>query len=334
VKIAFFETEDWEIPILKQGLNGNEGIFYKGALTNENVAKAKDADVVSVFIYSKLNKDLLRKLPKLKYITTRSMGTDHIDLEACKKAKIKASNAPHYGDNSVAEHAFGLILAISRNIHKAYLRAVNKNYSIEGLMGFDLKGKTLGVIGTGRIGSHVIKIASGFEMNILAYDCKANKELIKKYGCKYVALDNLLKESDIVTLHVPYCKENHHLIGKKEIASMKPSAVLINTSRGPIVDTAAVLRALKSEKLAGLGIDVVEGEELIKEEKELLHEAYRINLKKMRELAVDHELLNNEKVVFTPHIAFYSQEAVKRILDVTIENINAFAKGKPINLIC
>jgi len=225
----------------------------------------------------------------------------------------------------------GLILSISRNIHKAYLRTVNKNYSIEGLKGFDLKGKTLGVIGTGRIGSHVVRMASGFEMNILAYDCRQNKEL--KGMCKYVSMDKLLKDSDIITLHVPYCPENHHLIGSNEFGKMKRGAIVINTSRGPIVNTKTMLSALKSGKIGGAGIDVLEGEELIKEEKELLHDVKKLDLKKMRQLALDHELLNDEKVVFTPHIAFYSQEAVMRILEVTIENLIAFGKNKPINII-
>jgi D-lactate dehydrogenase len=254
-------------------------------------------------------------------------------MKACRKHKIKVSTAPHYGDNSVAEHTFGLILSISRNIHKAYLRTMNRNYSIEGLKGFDLKGKTIGVIGTGRIGSHVTKIASGFEMNILASDHHVSKELVRKYRCKYVSLQVLLKNSDIVTLHVPYCDENHHLINEKAIKMMKPSAVLINTSRGSVVDTNALVKALESDKIAGAGLDVLEGEELIKEEKELLHGVHKINLQKMRQLLLDHELLDNERVVFTPHIAFYSEEAVRRILEITSENINSFAKGKAINLI-
>jgi D-lactate dehydrogenase len=332
VKIVFYEVQDWEIPILKGALRDEGLVFIKEELTAGNVVKASDAEAISIFIYSKIGKEILDKLPKLKFITTRSMGFDHIDLRECKKRKIKVSTAPHYGDNSVAEHTLGLILSISRNIHKAYFRTVNKNYSIEGLKGFDLKGKTLGVIGVGRIGTNVVKIAKGFEMNVLAYDCHPKKEL-KKY-CKYVKMDELLRESDILTLHVPYCKENHHLIDTKEFAKMKPSAVLINTSRGPIVDTKAMLEALKSGKLSGVGLDVLEGEELIKEEKELLHSVNGLDLEKMRELAIDHELLNDERVVFTPHIAFYSQEAVMRILEVTIENLVAFEKKKPVNLIC
>jgi D-lactate dehydrogenase len=332
MKIAFFEIQDWEIEVLKKALKGHQLSFYKEELTMSNLAKAVDSEAISVFIYSKMNKEILTKLPKLKFITTRSMGFDHINLDECRKRGIKVATAPHYGDNSVAEHTMGLILSISRNIHKAYFRTINKNYSIEGLKGFDLKGRTLGVVGVGRIGSHVVKMAAAFEMNVLAFDHHPQKELEK--CCKYVSFDYLLKHSDIITLHVPYCPENHHLIGKKEFAKMKQGVILINTSRGPVIDTKAMLQALKANRLAGVGIDVLEGEELIKEEKELLHDVKKLNLEKLRQLALDHELLHDERVVFTPHIAFYSQEAVMRILEVTAENLIAFGKNKPVNLIC
>lgn len=333
VKIAFFEIHEWEIAELKKSIKGHTLKFYSEALTPENAGEIKDFDVVSVFIYSKINADVLAKLPNLKYITTRSMGFDHIDLNACEKKGVKVSTTPHYGDNSVAEHTFGLILSLSRNIHKAYVRNLNENHSIEGLKGFDLKGKTIGIIGVGRIGSKVAQIAKGFEMNILAHDHHPDKILAKKLGFSYVSVSELLKKADIVTLHVPYCSENHHLINSKTLKLMKKSAFLINTSRGPIVDADALMKALNKDEIAGVGLDVIEGEELIKEEKELLHDLGNLNIKKIHELAVDHRIIRNEKVVFTPHIAFYSQEAVQRILDVTIENINAFSKGKAINLV-
>jgi D-lactate dehydrogenase len=334
MKIAFFEIHDWEAEIIEKVFSGHQLFFSDKPLTLENVAQVKDYEVLSVFIYSKIDKTLLAKMPNLKYITTRSMGLDHINLKDCRKRGVDVSCAPHYGDNSVAEHAFGLILSISRNIHKAYVRTLNKNYSIEGLKGFDLKGKTIAVIGVGRIGSHVVKMANSFEMNILAVDRHPQKDLIKNCNCKYVSLADALKKSDIVTLHVPYCEANHHLMNEKTFKRMKRGAILINTSRGPVVDTKALLDALDSGQLSGAGLDVLEGEELIKEEKELLHDPTKfLNLKKMHQLAIDHELLNDEKVVFTPHIAFYSQEAVQRILDVTIDNIRAFLKKKPINVV-
>jgi D-lactate dehydrogenase len=331
VKIAFFEIEDWEIEKIKPFLKKHKLVFFNEPLTAKNIEKIKDFDIISIFIYSKITPEIISKLPNLRLITTRSMGFDHINLESCKKAKIKVCTAPHYGDNSVAEHTFGLLLSISRNIHKAYLRTINGNYSTEGLMGFDLKGKTLGVIGTGRIGSHVIEMARGFEMNVLAYDCNRNIKLAKKLGFSYTSMNELLGKSDIVSIHVPYCPENHHLINKSTISKMKKGAVLINTSRGPIVDTKALVDSLKGDHLSAVGLDVIEGEEMIKEEKELLHHPNKLDLKKMKQLMMDHEILHNEKVVFTPHIAFYSKEAVQRIIDVTLDNISSFLNKKPQN---
>ncbi len=333
MKITFFEIQGWETPLLKNALKNHSLKFIKEPLSIKNIKEAENSEIISIFIYSQINEAILAKLPKLRYITTRSMGFDHINSEACKKANILVSNTPHYGDNSVAEHAFGLILSLSRNIHKAYVRNINENHEIEGLKGFDLKGKTIGVIGTGRIGNNVIEIAKGFKMNILANDHHPNKLLAKKLGFEYVSLAKLFKESDIVTLHVPYSKENHHLISKKVLKSMKPHALLINTARGQLVDTLALMSALKKGEIGGAGIDVIEGEELIKEEKELLHSHKKINTQKMHQLALDHKIIKNEKVVFTPHIAFYSEEAVQRIIEVTIENILSFSKNNPINVV-
>lgn len=333
MNIAFFEIQDWEGEFIKKSLKGHNLKFFSTPLTETNLIQAKDCQAISIFIYSKMTPELISKLSNLKYITTRSMGFDHIDINACKKAGIKVSSAPHYGDNSVAEHTFALILSLSRNIHKAYVRNLNENHQIEGLKGFDLKGKTLGVVGVGRIGSNVVKIAKGFEMNVLANDRNKDKTFAKKYGFKYASLKELLQKSDIVTLHVPYCPENHHLINKKALSSMKHGAILINTSRGQIVDTNALVYALRKGHLGGAGIDVIEGEELIKEEKELLHDPKKLNIKTISQIAQDHRIIRDENVVFTPHIAFYSQEAVQRILDVTVENIKAFIKKKPINLV-
>lgn len=333
MKIAFFEIQDWEKKQLKKVFSNYELIFFSDFLTGKDIPKIKDCEIISVFIYSKLNKEILEKLPKLKYIITRSMGFDHIDLETCKKLGIKSCNTPHYGDNSVAEHTFGLILSLSRNIHKAYVRNINENHEIEGLKGHDLKDKVIGVIGAGRIGCRVIKIARAFEMKILVTDSHPDEKFAKKEGFKYASINELLKKSDIVTLHVPYRKENHHLINKKTIGLMKKSAFLINTSRGQIVDTTALMSALKNGKLGGAGLDVIEGEELIKEEKEFLHSHRKLDLKKIHQLALDHDIIRNEKVVFTPHIAFYSEEAIQRILNVTIEDVKSCLKNKPINLI-
>ena len=177
MKIVFFETEDWEKDYLKNKLKNHNLIFSKDILDKKTVDSVKDADILSVFIYSKINKEILTKFKKLKAIITRSTGFDHLDVKECKKRKILILNVPHYGENTVAEHTFALILALSRKIPKSYERTVRGNFSLEGLRGFDLKEKTIGIIGLGHIGKHVARIARGFEMNILSYDVHKDKKL-------------------------------------------------------------------------------------------------------------------------------------------------------------
>jgi len=238
---------------------------------------------------------------------------------------------PYYGENTVAEHTFALILALSRNVHKAYVRTLKQDYSIEGLKGFDLKGKTLGIVGAGNIGMHVIRIAKSFSMHVLAYDSKPDNFLAEVLHFKYASLPEVLANSDIISLHVPDNENTHHLINKDSIKKIKKGAILINTSRGGIVDTQALIEALDKKILAGVGLDVLEGEELIKEEKQLLSDPKKAEY--FGQIMRDHELLNKDNVVFTPHIAFYSQEALERILDTTVENINNFISGNPQNLV-
>jgi len=332
MKIAFFEVQDEEKEVFRKVFREHELFFSRERLNLENVEKVKDYEAVSIFIYSNINSSLLDKMSKLRYLVTRSMGFDHIDLVACKSRNIAVSNTPHYGDNSVAEHVFGIILSISRNIHKAYVRTLKDDHSIEGLEGFDLKGKTIGVVGVGRIGRKVIQIAKGFEMKVLACDHHKDRKFAKEHGFRYASFNEVIKNSDIVTLHVPYCKENYHLINDKTLKRFKKNSILINTSRGAVVDTRALMNALNKKHLLAAGLDVIEGEELIKEEKELLHHK-KLNVEKMKKIALDHKILYDERVVFTPHIAFYSKEAMERIISSTIENIHAFIKNKRINII-
>ncbi|MEM3610454.1 MAG: NAD(P)-dependent oxidoreductase, partial [Candidatus Anstonellales archaeon] len=281
------------------------------------------------FIYSKITRDLMDKLPNLRAILTRSTGFDHIDLVAAKEKGIKVYNVPSYGENTVAEHTFALILSLSRNIHKSYVRTLKNDFSIDGLVGFDLRGKTIGIVGGGKIGMHVAKIAKGFGMNVLVYDTFRNKFLEEVIGFKYVSLSQLLKESDIVSLHVPYNQATHHLINRETISMMKKGAILINTARGGVVDTDALLEALESKKLGGAGLDVIEGEELIREEHQLLHD--KANPEKLRAIYRDHRIFQLENVVFTPHNAFNSKEALMRILDTTIENLSYYLDDKNFN---
>lgn len=326
MKIAFFEIQPWEEDALRAVFPTDELLFSSQSLKIENLNEAKECEALSVFIHSQITRELMDSLPKLKLIATRSTGYDHIDLEAAKERDIIVCNVPSYGENTVAEHTFALMLSLSRNIHRSHVRRLRNDFSIEGLKGFDLKGKTLGVVGTGKIGRHVIKIAKGFSMRVLAYDAFPSEELAAELDFSYVTLPELLAGSDIITLHTPYLKETYHLISEENVKMIKPGAMLINTARGELVDNDALLWALENKVLSGCGLDVIEGEELVREEKELLYEK-KMNVEKMSELVKDHILLSRDEVVYTPHIAFYSEEALERILATTIENMNCYLKG-------
>ena len=306
--------------------------FIEDHLNENNMNQIKDADAIGIFIYSVVNKKILEKLPNLKLIVTLSTGFDHIDIKECRKRKITVCNVPHYGENTVAEHTFALILNLTRMIHKAYERTVRGDFSIEGLRGTDLRGKTLGVIGAGSIGQHVIRIAKGFEMKVIAFDKFKNLKLAKRLGFRYVSSDYLLRNSDIITLHLPYNKSTHHLINKQAISKMKNGVIIVNTARGGVIETSALLEGLQLGKIAGAGLDVLEEECFIKEEKQILskHFLKECNLKTVLQ---NHILLKQDNVIITPHNAFNSWEALHRILDTTILNINSFLKKKLINVV-
>ncbi|MBI2459025.1 MAG: hydroxyacid dehydrogenase [Parcubacteria group bacterium] len=322
MKIAIFETKPWEKKFFNKALKGQALAFVKEPISPANCQLAKDCEIISTFISSKVNNEILNKLPKLKMIATRSTGFDHIDLKACKNKNIAVCNVPFYGENTVAEHAFALILTLSRNIHKAYLRTTRGDYSVEGLKGFDLRGKTLGVIGAGHIGLHLVKMGRGFDMKVLAFDNCKNYFQADFLGFKYVSLAELLKNSDIISLHVPDNQATHHLINKNNIKLIKKGAILINTARGGVVETEALIEALDKKILAGAGLDVLEGENLVMEEKQLAFD--KKTAEEMLALAKDHILFSRDNVIFTPHIAFYSEEAIRRIMEVTADNIKCF----------
>lgn len=331
MKIAIFEVQKWKQEYLAAELPGHEIEFFEETLSEDNVEKAKEAEIISVFIYSKVKKEIIERLPNLKFIATQSTGFDHIDIELCKKKGIEVANVPHYGENTVAEHTFALILALSRNVHKSHLRTTAGNFSIEGLKGFDLKDKTLGVIGTGKIGLHVIRMAKGFGMHVKAYDVQTDNFLSEVLHFKYASLDDVLLSSDIVTLHLPYNKKTHHLINAENIQKMKKGALLINTARGGVVDTDALFRALDNEHIGGAALDVLEGEELLLDEKQMLY--YKEDNDKLRELVRNEQILKRDNVVFTPHIGFYSQEALERILNTTAENIRGYVQNDFKNIV-
>ncbi|MCL6473148.1 MAG: hydroxyacid dehydrogenase [Firmicutes bacterium] len=331
-RIAFFEIEPWEETYIEEHLDGKmEFAFFPDPLTIENVELARGFEIISPFIYSNIDHAVLDRLPDLKMVATRSTGFDHIDVLMCQERGIAVSNVPSYGENTVAEHSFALILALSRKILPSVERTRRGKFDLEGLRGFDLKGKTIGVIGAGHIGQHVIRIAHGFEMNVLVFDVRRDELLARNLGFKYAALNELLSASDVITLHAPYNPHTHHMINRRNIHYIKRGAILINTSRGGLVETAAIVEGLQSGILSGVGLDVLEEEGLIKEERQLLSHEY--SHERLRIALETHLLLFRDDVIITPHNAFNSIESVHRILDTTIANILAFLEGRPQNTV-
>ncbi|MFA6072944.1 MAG: NAD(P)-dependent oxidoreductase [Candidatus Woesearchaeota archaeon] len=328
MKIVFFDLEDWEIDYFKKRILNQEVEYYKTEIEDTLYDSAFDAELISSFVFSKLDKKTLDKFKNLKFIATMSTGFDHIDLTECEKRKIKVCNVPSYGENTVAEHTFGLILSLSRNIYKAYQVTSKGKFSYEGLMGFDLKGKTIGILGTGKIGQNVIKIAKGFNMNVIAYDPHPKEDVRTTLGFTYVSFNELLATSDIVSIHVPLNSHTYHLFNTDSMQKMKTGAMLINTSRGPIVDTNALLEALNTKKLGSAGLDVLEGEMLMKEEKAVVSQNSQMAREQMATLLEDYALMRMNNVIITPHLAFYSKEAVTRILDSTLDNLFDFIENR------
>lgn len=328
MKIAFFEIEDWEKPYLQEKFSAHTLSFYAEHLSLENISSAADCDIISIFIYSEMTKELLEKFSNLKLIVTRSTGFDHIDLAVCKEKNISVANVPVYGTHTVAEHTFALLLAISRKLIPSIERARQGDFSLDGLRGFDLEKKTLGIIGFGNIGQEMTKIAKGFDMNVIAFT--PHPKTVE--GVEFVDLDTLLARADVVSLHVPYTKETHHIINKENITKFKKGAVLLNTARGGLIETEAILIGLDSGNLIGVGIDVLEEECYIKEERQLLTEKFLQECDIKTQL-LNHVLLTKENVLVTPHNAFNSTEALQRILDVTVEDIQSFISGSPVNVV-
>jgi D-lactate dehydrogenase len=330
MRIAFYECGEWEREYLTaSSLSAHDLIFFPDPLKAEETGEAVEA--LSVFIYSPVTASTLAAFPRLRLVTTRSTGYNHIDLQSCSARGVPVCSVPHYGENTVAEHTFGLILALSRKIHMAYLRTSRFDFSLEGLRGFDLKGKTLGVVGAGGIGLHVIRIANGFGMQVLAHDPREQHLLSEVLGFAYVPLEELLQRSDVISLHAPLVPSTRHLIHAGNIHQIKRGALLVNTARGELIDTAALVTALDEGILAGAGLDVFEGEELVREEDRLARGD--IPGETVTALLQSYRLARRENVVITPHMAFYSVEAQQRILDTTIANIEAFGRGAPQNVV-
>lgn len=333
MKIYIFEMEPWEQEALRDLEREHELVYLEESLTPENAGRFTDAEIISTFIYSKLGSQTLEQLPNLRMIATRSTGVDHIDQNYCRHHDITVSNVPNYGKNTVAEHTFGLMLAISHRIVEAADRTCKGEFTFKGLLGFDLQGKILGVIGTGDIGESVIEIANGFRMKVLAFDVKPNDELARRLHFDYVSMDTMLEKSDIITVHVPEIPQTHHMISTDQFSKMKDGMVLINTSRGNVVDIQALAQALANGKIKAAGLDVVAEEPVMREEAELLRSVYQNkHQNNLASLLANNVLIRLRNVIVTPHSAFYTTEAITRILTATVENIAGFIKGNPKNV--
>jgi len=332
MKIVFFEAEEIESKILLDLYGDIDYDAVKPPLNADNVAQYADVEIISCFVYSDLSRAVLQKLNKLKFIATRSRTFDHIDLEYCNQNGITVANVPAYGADTVAEHVFSLLLALSRHIPQAVQRTREGDFSVQGLQGFDLRGKTMGIVGTGAIGLRTATIAKAFGMNVLGYDISPRHLMAEASGLAYTSLDKLLSEADIISLHVTCTPEAQQLISEKELSLMKPGVVIVNTSTGSAIDIKALLKALADGKVGAVGLDVLPHEGAIHEEAEFLRESFSSKYDAETVLAT-HALLHHKNVIVTPHVAFYTKETIEGILRSTGDNIQSFQSGHHLNVV-
>lgn len=331
MKIVVFETEPWARTAWYGLERDHDVTLGEELLTYTNAGEHPGAEAICTDL-SRLDAGILEKFTNLKFIAVRSTGVDKIDLEYCKVNGVTVCNVPAYAEIAVAEHAFALLLSISRHISEAVERTRQGNFSLDGLMGFDLCGKTLAIVGTGVIGRHVGKIARGFGMEVVAFDMRKDEQWAAEYGVRYMPLKEALSMADIVTLHLPVTPETQHFINDDQFAAMKEGVVFINTARGELIDIQALVRALTSGKVAAAGLDVLPEEQVFLK---AIEEPTTIFERKDKQetLLGNHALLRLPNVIVTPHCAFFTKEAAQRVIDVTIENIEAFIQKKPQNIV-
>ncbi len=327
-KIVFFDVEDYEKEFLNKHNDGNF-FFVENPLNDMTKISQEiaEAEIISVFATSRVTKRILSKFPNLKLIALRSVGFNHVDLDYCNEHNIAVETSPNYGNKSVAEFAFALMLGVCRKIFPAENDYKNMVINPNNLVGSELGGKTVGVVGVGAIGAAFVRLAYGFDMNILGYDLRPDEELIKKYGIKYVDFDTILRESDFISLHAPLMKSNFHLFDDEAFSKMKKTAVLVNTARGELIDSEALFNALTSEKIAGAGLDVLENESTIND-LDLVIGINRLSNDELKNTIINSRLFQLPNVIVTPHIAYNTYEAINRILSTTISNIRAFEEGR------
>jgi len=321
MRIAVFSTKPYDQRFLAPAAAnaGHDVVFFEPRLTVETAPLASGFESVCAFVNDRLDAAVLEQLHAggTRLIALRSAGFNHVDLASAAELGIRVARVPAYSPHAVAEHAVALILTLNRKLHRAYARVREGNFSLEGLLGFDLHGSTVGVVGTGKIGTLFAGIMHGFGCRVFAHDPSPNPEC-EAMGTEYVALDDLLAASDIVALHAPLTPQTIHLIDEAALTRMKPGAMLINTSRGALIDTRAVIDALKSGRIGALGLDVYE------EEENLFFEDFS------NEVITDDvfsRLLTFPNVVITGHQGFFTETALRNIAETTIDNVTAFVRG-------
>lgn len=324
MKIGIFNIRGSEDEFYKNALQGNEVECFNTSLLPENLPQSKDYEVLSVFTDSKVDSAVIDAFPNLKLIAARSTGFDHIDLKKAAEKNITVVNVPVYGETTVAEYAFALLLTIAKKIVQADLSVkITEKFNREGLTGIDLNGKTFGVIGTGHIGANAVKIAKGFGMNVIAFDAFPNQELSEKLQFSYMSLEELLSKSDVISLHVPFLPSTKHMINQKNISFIKRGAILINTSRGEVVESEALMHGLEVGIIGAAGLDVLENEISLRADVEPDPEAAKVN----------DRLIEMNNVIVTPHNASNTKEAMDRIRQTTVDNIKSFINSNPQNVV-
>lgn len=283
--------------------------------------------VLSVFVESDLSENVLKRFKNLRLVNTRSTGYDHIDIDYCRAHNIAVTNVENYGSHAVAQYTFALILALVRNLIPAKLSLCNKFKKDTSFLGRNLNNLTLGVIGTGAIGGSVCNIAHSFEMCTLAYDLKPKKEMVNRCGVKYVSLDEIFEQADVISLHAPYTKENKNMLSKKEFDKMRKKPIIINTSRGELIDLLDLKEALINGQISGAGLDVMTCEQLTFKCEGPCNVEDFYSLDCVEELKIVKEIIEMDNVIITPHIAYETQEAIDFILEQSMNNIREYFKG-------
>jgi D-lactate dehydrogenase len=322
MRIALFSTKPYDRRFFEaaNAAHGHEIAFFEARLTCDTAPLAAGFDAVCPFVNDVVDAEAIDCLAEggVRMLALRSAGFNHVDLDAAARHGITVARVPAYSPHSVAEHTVGLVLALERKIHRAHARVREGNFALDGLLGRDIRGRPVGIVGTGRIGEAVGGIFRGFGCELIGFDVRENPAC-RELGMRYVDLDTLYRESDIISLHAPLTPETHHMIDERSLALMRDGVMIINTSRGALVDTVAVIEALKTGKVGSLGLDVYE------EEEELFFEDQS---SRIIQDDVFSRLLTFPNVIVTGHQAFFTVEALQAIADTTLANVTAFAEGR------